>query len=174
MRLLKKMIHKDISQITGEIFERKAARAIILDENKILLMYTKRYNDYSFPGGGVESDEDLTDGLKRELNEETGAQNIEIMKEFGMLDEYRPTHYKGYDLMHMISYFYVCKVNKELGQPKLEDYEISNGMTPVWIDIDEAINHNIKLIQSKDSKMGLSVERETLVLNLIKDELINP
>ncbi|MEJ8555478.1 NUDIX domain-containing protein [Tepidibacter sp. Z1-5] len=173
MRLLKKMIHKDIKEIEGNIFQRKAARAIILDENKILLMYTKRYNDYSFPGGGVESNEELTHGLKRELNEETGAKDIEIIKEFGMLDEYRPTHYEGYDLMHMISYFYVCKINKELGTPKLEDYEISNGMSPIWIDIDEAINHNIKLIQSKDSKMGLSVERETLVLNLIKDELMN-
>ncbi|WP_099189304.1 NUDIX domain-containing protein [Tepidibacter mesophilus] len=173
MRLLKKMIHKDIKEIKGNIFERKAARAIILNENKILLMYTKRYDDYSFPGGGVESNEDLTEGLKRELTEETGAKNIEIIKEFGIFDEYRPTHYEGYDLMHMTSYFYVCKIAKELGEPNLEDYEISNGMTTIWIDIEEAINHNTKLIQTKDSKMGLSVERETFMLNLIKNELID-
>lgn len=173
MRLLKKMLHKDISEIKGNIFERKASRAIILDGNKILLMYTKRYNDYSIPGGGVDPDEDLIDGLKRELNEETGAKDIEVIKEFGIFEEYRPTHYEGYDLMHMTSYFYVCTINKELGAPNLEDYEISNGMTTIWIDIDEAINHNTKLIQSKDSKMGLSVERETFMLNLIKNELIS-
>ncbi|OPJ56803.1 NUDIX hydrolase [Alkalithermobacter paradoxus] len=172
MRLIKKMIHKDVEKIEGNIFERRAARAIILDGSNILLLYTKRYNDYSFPGGGVEFDEDLIKGLERELQEEIGAKNIEIISEFGIIDEYRP-HYKAeYDLIHMVSYFYVCKVEEDFENARLEDYEQANGMSSVWIDINEAIAHNKKVIENKESSMGFSIERETLVLELIAKELI--
>jgi len=167
------MIHKDIENIEGTIYERIAARGIILRGCEILLLYTKRYNDYSFPGGGVDPDEDLITGLKRELEEETGAQNIEIIKEYGLFDEYRPSHYDDSDIIHMTSYFYICKIGDELGKSNLESYEISNGMSAVWIDIHEAIRHNKEVIANKETSMGLSIERETFVLELIAKELIN-
>ncbi|MCT4595308.1 MAG: NUDIX domain-containing protein [Anaeromicrobium sp.] len=173
MRLLKKMIHKDIKEITGNIYERKAARGIILKGEDILLLYTKRYNDYSFPGGGVDLEENLFEGLTRELEEETGAKNIKIIKEYGLLDEYRSCYYEGYDLMHMTSYFYVCDIDDELGETHLEDYEISNGMDARWVNIHDAIAHNKKVIESKEDSMGLSIERETFVLELVAEELIH-
>lgn len=52
MRLIKKIIHQDLHTLEGNAFERKTARAIILKGTTILMMYTKRYNDYTFPGGG--------------------------------------------------------------------------------------------------------------------------
>nr|WP_255433914.1 NUDIX domain-containing protein [Ammoniphilus sp. CFH 90114] len=66
-------------------------------------------NNYSFPGGGVELEEDLITGLRREVAEETGARNIEVLRKFGIIDEYRPQYKPEYDLIHMISYFYVCQ-----------------------------------------------------------------
>lgn len=172
MRLIKKMIHKDIDDLNGRMFERKASRGIILKGSKILLMYTKRYNDYSFPGGGVELEEDLILALKRELREETGAKNIEVISEYGYIDEYRPYYKSEYDLAHMVSYFYICKVDDDFDDVKLEDYEIANGMSSVWIEIEEAINHNRAVIVKKEKSIGLSIERETLVLELIKKELL--
>ncbi len=172
MRLIKKMIHKDVSSLEGTIFERKSARGIILDDSKILLLYTKRYNDYSFPGGGVDLEEDLITGLKRELAEETGAHNIQIVREFGAIDEYRPHYKPEYDLIHMMSYFYICQVDADFDNMKLEDYELANGMVPVWIDIHEAIAHNRGVIGNQESSMGFSIERETLVLELIVKELL--
>lgn len=166
------MIHKDIDNIDGRVFERKSSRGIILKGSKILLMYTKRYNDYSFPGGGVELEEDLIVGLKRELREETGAKNIEVISEFGYVDEYRPHYKPDYDLIHMLSYFYICKVDENFDDAKLEDYEVANGMTPVWIEIDEAIEYNRAVIAKKEESMGFSIERETLVLELIQKELL--
>ncbi|WBW97121.1 NUDIX domain-containing protein [Oceanirhabdus sp. W0125-5] len=166
------MIHNDIKKIEGKIYERIAARAIILKGSKILLLYTKRYNDYSFPGGGVDPEEDLITGLKRELSEETGATNVEVLEEYGLIDEYRPSYYDDSDLIHMTSYFYVCKIDEKLGESNLEDYEIANGMSTIWIDINEAIRHNKEVIANKEESMGLSIERETFVLEMIAKELL--
>ncbi|MCY9692241.1 NUDIX domain-containing protein [Paenibacillus alginolyticus] len=172
MRLIKQMVHEHLEHLFGNAFERIAARGIILNKNKILLLYTKRYNDYSFPGGGVEPNEDVITGLKREIAEETGATNIEILSEFGYIDEYRPHYKPEYDLIHMLSYFYVCQIDDHLSTATLEDYELANGMSAVWIDIHEAIGHNQEVIAKQESSMGFSIKRETLVLELVAEELI--
>lgn len=173
MRLIKRLIHKDVEKLDGRIFKRRASRGIILKGSKILLIYTKRYNDYSFPGGGVDAGEDLISGLKRELVEETGAKNIEVISEFGYIDEYRPHYKPKYDFIHMLSYFYVCKIDDEMESSKLEDYEIANGMSPIWIDIQEAIKHNKEVMAKEEISMELSIERETLALELVAKELVS-
>lgn len=172
MRLIKKLIHQDIQDLNGNAFERKTARGIILNGSKILLMYTKRYNDYSFPGGGVDPEEDLVTGLTRELAEETGAVITEITSEFGYIDEYRPHYDPTYDCIHMLSYFYVCKIEDKFNEVQFEDYEIANGMSAVWVEIGDAIRHNQEVIANKEKSMGFSIERETLVLEVIEKELV--
>ncbi|WP_458460848.1 NUDIX domain-containing protein [Paenibacillus sp.] len=174
MKLIQNMIHQDVKSLEGTVYERKAARGIIMRGSEILLLFTKRYNDYSFPGGGVELDEDLLAGLHRELAEETGATQVQVIRELGYIDEYRPHYKPEYDLIHMLSYYYVCTIGESLGESQLEDYEISNGMTAVWIDIHEAIRHNRQVIANQESSMGFSVERETIVLELIAKELVSP
>jgi ADP-ribose pyrophosphatase YjhB (NUDIX family) len=173
VKLISKMVHKDVKSLQGRTFERRAARGIILKGDHILLLYTKRYNDYSFPGGGVDHEEDLIAGLKRELAEETGAKNINIIREFGYIDEYRPHYIPEYDLIHMLSYFYLCSMDEDFDNANLEDYEVSNGMSALWINIHEAISHNKEVISNQEASMGFSIERETLVLELIAKELIS-
>ena len=68
----------------------------------------------------------------------------------------------------MISYCYTCDINKELGNSNLESYEINNGMKAKWINIHEAIHHN-KQTMATSSKKGMSIERETFLLELIID-----
>lgn len=166
------MIHKDLKNIQGTKYERRAARGIILDGNQALLLYTKNYNDYSFPGGGVDPSENLIEGLYRELAEEVGARNIKVLGDFGYIDEYIPHTNPDYDLIHMVSYFYVCKAYIDFKSLKLEDYEIANGVKPVWINIHEAIAHNKKVMESNDPSMGFCIERETLVLELVAEEIL--
>ncbi len=172
MRLIKAMTHKAVTNINGKTFDRRSARGIILNGFKILMIYTKRYNDYSFPGGGIEPDEDLVTGLQRELSEETGATRIEVLQEFGYIDEYRPHYKPEYDLIHMKSYFYVCKIEHNFEDIQMEDYEVANGSRPVWIDIREAIAHNKTVIANQEASMGFSIERETHVLELVLQELM--
>ncbi|MDN4079941.1 NUDIX domain-containing protein [Paenibacillus polymyxa] len=170
--MIQKLIHPDTRGLNGRIYERKAARGIIMRGSEILLLYTRRYNDYSFPGGGVEANEDLLSGLIREITEETGAIQVEVTSEFGYIEEYRPHYNPEYDLIHMLSYYYVCSIHEQLGEARLEDYEMNNGMSAVWIDIHQAIMHNRQVIKNKEASMGLSIERETIVLELIASELI--
>lgn len=155
------------------IFERRAARGIILRGEEILLLYTRRYNDYSLPGGGIDEGEDLLCGLRRELAEETGARDIQVLHPFGVLEEYRPWYKPEHDLMFMRSYLYECSVAGELGKVKMEDYEIANGMEVVWMDIHEAIAHNRAVMAAQEASMGLSIARETLILELVVRERLS-
>lgn len=172
MRLLKSTIHPDITELTGERFIRAATRAIVLNGENILLLYTKRYHDYSLPGGGIDSGESKIEGLIRELKEETGAHNVQNIQEFGLYEEFRPWYKPGFDIVHMQSFCYVCSIDEELLDPELESHEIDNGMHPIWMNIHQAIQHNESTIANSDKK-GLSIERETFLLKLIVSELLN-
>ncbi len=167
MKHLKTHYHPDIDTLENKtIFTRLATRAIAVKGDSILLMYTARYEDYSLPGGGLDRDEDKVSGMIRELTEETGAQNVRLIKPFGIYEEYRPWYKPDYDIQHMISYCYTCEIDDELGESKLEHYETKNGMKAIWINIRDAINHNKNTI-SNSNKKGMSIERETYLLELI-------
>ncbi|MBC7002353.1 NUDIX domain-containing protein [Photobacterium sp. BZF1] len=176
MRLLKATVHPDLQhletpELNSNTFHRKAARGIILNGDNILMLYTERYHDYTLPGGGIDEGEDAIEGLVRELEEETGAQNIRDIREFGLYEEYRPWYKPDFDIMHMHSYCYVCTIDEKLGDTKLEDYEVKNGMKPVWINIFDAIAHNEHTIANSEKK-GMSIERETFLLKTIAAEIL--
>ena len=172
MRELKTHYHPDSVKTEGKtIFTRLATRCITIQGESILLLYTARYEDYSLPGGGLDEGEDKIEGLVRELKEETGAQNIRNIKPFGMYEEYRPWCQDDFDIQHMISYCYTCDIDTDLGQSKLEDYELKNGMTAKWMNIHEAIAHNERTIE-KSEKKGMSIERETFLLRLIVKQML--
>ena len=71
----------------------------------------------------------------------------------------------------MISHCYVCEIDDELGETAFESHEVINGMTPLWMNIHEAIAHNEEVIANSDKK-GLSIERETFLLKVIAEELV--
>ncbi|WP_333607656.1 NUDIX hydrolase [Arsukibacterium sp.] len=171
MRLISCLTHIQ-PQAEHRIAERIATRAIVLNGEQILLLYTRRYNDYSLPGGGVDDGEALTEALLRELREETGAQQISILAEFGRVDEYRPWYRNDIDVMFMRSYCYLCQITGELGTPQLEDYEQANGMQVQWVNIFEAIAHNQAVMASNAESTGLSIIRETLLLETIARECL--
>lgn len=171
MQVLKTSYHPDVLPLENKTqFHRRAARAIVVREAQILLLFTERYHDYSLPGGGIDDHEDEIEGLIRELSEETGAQNVRNIRAFGAYEEFRPWYKPDYDVVHMVSYCYWCDIDDELGAVSLEDYEVKNGMKPVWVNIHEAIAHNRETIANSD-KQGLSIERETYLLERIAQEL---
>lgn len=173
MKLLSTHYHEAVTSLEGKIEKRIAARGIILKDNQILLMYTSRYNDYSLPGGGVDAGESISQGLIRELEEETGARNIQVEEGMGVYEEYRPSRTPGFDVLYMTSHIYKVTCDEVFDSPKFESYELKNGMKTVWIDIDEAIDHNERVIERLEPSMGLSIKRELFLLESIRQEYLS-
>ncbi|WP_281647895.1 NUDIX hydrolase [Parendozoicomonas sp. Alg238-R29] len=169
MNLLRTTYHPDVNSTNPSRLHRIAARGIILNGSNILLMYTERYHDYSLPGGGVDDGEHIIEGLIREIEEETGARNIQVLDPYGTYEEYRPWYKPEHDVLHMVSHCYLCSADEELGETSHEDYEQANGMVPVWISIHDAISHNREVMANSDKK-GLSIERETWLLEKIASD----
>lgn len=98
----------------------KRVRAIIIENNKVLLMHRiKQGHEYwTFPGGGVDKeDKSLEDGLKRECKEELGVE-VEI----------KDLYFKEFDTFsNQIQYYYICKI---IGG------ELGTGNGPEWINRD--------------------------------------
>ncbi|MGQ4276988.1 NUDIX hydrolase [Pseudidiomarina sp. E22-M8] len=171
MRLIADLIHPALQDLTGDKLHRQAVRGIVLRDDKILLLYTERYDDFSFPGGGIDEHEDHLSALKRELHEEAGVLVVGQPQPFGMVSEYQPYWKPQWPIMYQKSYWYQCDVAVESVATKMEHYEIANGMGPQWIKLDDAIRHNEKVLREAPATMGLSIHRETRVLKHLADEL---
>ncbi|MDP4536304.1 NUDIX domain-containing protein [Alkalimonas collagenimarina] len=171
MRLLQQFHHITPTP-NCRVEQRLVTRGIVLKDDRILLLFTERYNDFSLPGGGVDADESLHQALERELAEEAGARDIEILADFGIVEEYRPWYKNDCNVLFMRSYCYQCSMADELGAQQLEHYEQQNGMRPLWVPVAEAIQHNQQVMQHQTNSMGLSIVRETFLLQQIEQELL--
>ncbi|MBE0507882.1 MAG: NUDIX domain-containing protein [Marinospirillum sp.] len=171
MRLIARL-NETLYQPHHKVLHRTAARGILLQDDRILLLYTRRYNDFSLPGGGIDEGEDVLQGLQREMMEETGARSIRVEQDFGYLEEYRPHYKPGHDLMFMRSHFYLCSAAEGFAEPRMEDYEVNNGMEVRWVALHDAITHNRQVMAAGEASMGLSIQRETLVLEKIAAECL--
>lgn len=155
---------------------RNTVRAIILKNNLVYMLYSKLYNDYIFPGGGIKDDENHEEALKRELKEELGANKIKIIKNVGYIEELRYGINKTNSTYKQTSYFYLCEIDS-IAAPSYNKREEAQGLTPKWIEISEAINHNNKelLTRNKDENKGFItvIKRENRILKHIKENLKN-
>ncbi|CCQ09856.1 MutT/nudix family protein [Pseudoalteromonas luteoviolacea B = ATCC 29581] len=152
------------------IKSRHTARAIIVNNKDILLVYTKRYNDFSLPGGGIDEGESVIDALKRELKEEIGAYDISIDAPFGVYEEYRADRKCSNTQWHIQSFYFHCSLNAPLQPPTPEEYEVHSGMEPTWIRIEDAIAHNEQTAKSEFA--GLSLARELSVLRTLRKDIL--
>lgn len=113
---------------------RPAAYAIIIHENKILLVNTRSTNKVFFPGGAIEPGETPEQALKREVFEEAGIE-IQIKELFKV-----HTSFFYYDpwnkAFHNISAIYICGANTTEVKSENSDLE-DEAEKPRWVALDE-------------------------------------
>lgn len=81
------------------------ASALIIDNNKVLLVYHKKLNVWLHPGGHVEKNENPDETLLREVKEETGLE-IEIISD---KDESLSNQKKDVSSLHL-PYAFLCEL----------------------------------------------------------------
>ncbi len=151
-----------------KITTRQAVRAIVIKDNKILMVHTNK-GDYKFPGGGIKKSESHEEALRREVTEETGYIVNEMKEEAGMIVQRNPNQFDSTGIFQMTSYYYFCDVKENTTKQHLDKYEEEQEFSPIWISIDEAIAENEALLTQKNTHINPWVYRETLALKRIKE-----
>lgn len=151
-----------------KVIRRAAVRAVIMKDNKLLMVYSGP-GDYKFPGGGVKNGEVNEEALVREVLEETGYSIVKIKEKLGMVKTINNDQYEEGSIFEMESHYYLCQIEDKQGLQQLDEYEAELGFQPVWISIEDAIRNNEE-IMLKDS-CNSWVGRETKVLHLLNAHL---
>ncbi len=114
--------------------DRITGKAIILNNSHEIVLIGNTINSFFIlPGGGIEKNESIIDGIIRECREETGY-TVEIGKEIGVVDDYRTR-----DNRHNINYCYTAHIIGDKDKPQLTDSESKNGLYTLVLPLDKVI-----------------------------------
>ena len=153
--------------LQGTYLNRLAYRAVVVQNNLILLVKSQKYGEYKIPGGGVEGNERAFDVIKRETLEETGYTIKSKINPFGWTLEYAKDFEGVYDVFKQESRYYFCQVYPNPIPTNLVGFEIEYGYTPHWVTLEDAIKNN-ELVPTNDRIPWK--ERDTFVLKLLLEE----
>lgn len=149
----------------GSRFKRIAVRGIIKKDDKYVMIHSRKYGDYKFPGGGMDQGEQLEDTLLREVKEETGLTVIaETIKYLGRVEETRKGMYD--DIFEMTSHYYECMVRDGVEKQQLDDYEVEYGYELDFVTLENAIKSNMEII---DKQYIPWIDRDTSVMKWLLD-----
>ena len=131
------------------VVERLAARAVIHDDRGRMLLLRSRHGDLKFPGGGLDPGESAQQALLRELAEECGVVDAEVVQELLRVRELRPAQEPG-AVFCMTSRYFGCTLTGQVGDvaARLEDYERALGLAPIWVEPESALRTNAGLLST--------------------------
>ena len=169
MRRLFEIDLKDYKE-TDKVFRRPSARAVIIKDDKLALVYSRKEKYYKFPGGGIHDNEDKMEALIREVREETGLVVIpESISEYGSVLRRQKDDRTEDKIFEQENYYYFCDVEDKTVYQELDDYEDDAGFELRMVDIDEAIAVNA-VYKSDVYFNEVMISREKRVLEMIRQE----
>ena len=170
---MKELFRIDLHDYEEEynIYKRPSARAIIIKNCKIALVYSKKEKYYKFPGGGIEENEEMKTALIREVREEVGLIVIpDSISEFGSVMRRQKSNYSSDTIFEQENFYFFCHTENQLIKQELDDYEKEADFSLRFVDIDDAIKAN-RDYHSDDFFNEIMIKREMKVLQLVKQYL---
>jgi len=174
MRTLFEYDYKNYKE-NGTVGIRPSVRGIIIKNGKLALVYSRKYDYYSFAGGGLNNGETNEDALIREIREELGLNVIpESIREYGLIVRKE----KGAidDLFIQENYYYLCDVSDQVTAQQLEGYEIDEAYELRWVTPSEILETNRKhshgTLDAQPWAAHLFEREERLLDTLISEKLL--
>lgn len=158
-----KDIFPDAADANGIVWKnRVTGKVVLFDEVCNIALIGNKVNDlFLLPGGGIEDNEALLDGVRRECKEETGCE-INIKSVLGVTEDFRIR-----DNKHCISHGYTAGVISH-GTPSFTEDEIEIGAYVKWIPLSEAV----KLFELQEVRVKAGeVKFYNTCFNVIRDSL---
>ncbi|QMS85266.1 NUDIX hydrolase [Candidatus Xianfuyuplasma coldseepsis] len=121
-------IRVNSSAFNQEVRKKIASRALILKGNEVAILYSKKYNAYITPGGGVEENETLEQACIREAKEEAGL-IVKPIEQIAVLD-------CNYPKIRIIHNYFVCELIKEVDDTNRTDHEIDQDLELRWLSLE--------------------------------------
>lgn len=116
------------------IYSKNSAKAIIVDNGKILLL-KKRYDDdqisYTLPGGTQEPGETLEQAVIREVFEEVAAK-VSVSKLVNVYEHSRESRKEPGIIKHKIEFAFLCHLEQDY-QPQMGTHPDPHQVAVAWI-----------------------------------------
>jgi ADP-ribose pyrophosphatase YjhB (NUDIX family) len=155
----------------SNIILRNAVRAVIINQDKILMAHLEKTDEYKFPGGGRNENETIKEALKRETLEEVGYNVLKINDKIGTITEFAIAKEGGNNIFKMISEYYLVEIENRQLKQNLEEYEMELLFKPCWIEIKNAYEINLDKINRKCLTTS-GINRETIALKKLSEKYI--
>lgn len=173
MKILAEIFRDQALDLHAKTDRREAVRAVVIRDRSLLMVHSPVNGDYKFPGGGVGKNEKHRYALKREVQEECGMNLVDILQGIGEVVEYAISIKPAYDVFKLTSSYYLCEVDPDVFEQRLDPYEKELGFRPVWVDIDTTIQANMTVLKSETKQPPEWAAREIFMLEYIKRRFLS-
>lgn len=168
MRTLFEMTDQGTGKLS-HVLSRPSVRGIIARDGRILMVESRKYHYWKFPGGGMEKGESMEETLVREVREEAGRIVIpESIREYGNVIRRERSDKFEDTLFLQDNYYFFCDVENCTTVQDLDDYERDENFTPYFIDPETAISDNMD--PDHGPKERNMIRREAMVLEMLIEE----
>lgn len=117
------------SKFNQDVKCKTASRALIIKDNIVAILYSKKYNAFITPGGGIEKNESLEQACIREAKEEAGL-IVEPLEKIAVLD-------CNYPNIRIIHNYFVCNFVAYSNSTDRTEHEKNQNLEVRWLTLKE-------------------------------------
>lgn len=128
----------------------ESAGGVVINKKGLVLVVNQLGTSWSLPKGHIEEGEDKISAAKREIYEETGIKNLELVKELGSYKRYKIGRYAEEDKSEMKTiHMFLFKTDEEKLDPKDKENPIA-----LWVEKEKVPN---LLTHKKDKEFFMKI-----------------